>query len=523
MYGIARFQPWVRFSLRRTLLLNARPAIPLGLGRVTYRKKSSLEPARASSPSALEQDETTESDNVAKAKPADLAALASVLNHPLLVVTREIEWGNLLIGFEQANKYAIRVADGRIVGFIAEESSLGRAILRQALRTHRSFQATIMDALGTPVLRVHRPAYLVSSSISVYGMMGDTPGPLLGEVHMNWHLWRRRYDLFDAQGHQFGEIDAPMLSVEFPVRGEAAPSPENPPVIASIDKDWTGLGRELFTDARQYVVRLDPSVTPQGVLADAQRKLGLPEMANASVSSNAVESAQTPIPNRLETPSEAMQRQQQRQADLEGKLPEHHRLASATVTAGESGEVRFSEGNLNLDELDLSKRAVILATAISIDFDYFSLHSGSPGMFHMPFFFPFPIPGFGGASKAEHETPPPDSTHPAGGSTANEDAATMGAAGGAQTPPWMHPNAQDGHRGQDATAASSSSANTEADPWATFDPGVDDPSQHNDFDNDVDSGYDEGTWGASSDNDSAGGFMESLWGVFSDGDDDDDS
>jgi hypothetical protein len=43
--------------------------------------------------------------------------------------------------------------------------------------------------------------------------------------------------------------------------------------------------------------------------------------------------------------------------------------------------------------MSLDQRAVMLATAVSIDFDYFSRHSGSTGGF-----FPFPFFGFGGGA-----------------------------------------------------------------------------------------------------------------------------
>lgn len=44
-----------------------------------------------------------------------------VLSPPALVVTREYEWANILVGFEQANKYSIRAAPGgQVVGYLAE-------------------------------------------------------------------------------------------------------------------------------------------------------------------------------------------------------------------------------------------------------------------------------------------------------------------------------------------------------------------------------------------------------------------
>lgn len=47
-----------------------------------------------------------------------------VLSPPALVVTREYEWANILVGFEQANKYTIRAAPGgQVVGYLAEVGS----------------------------------------------------------------------------------------------------------------------------------------------------------------------------------------------------------------------------------------------------------------------------------------------------------------------------------------------------------------------------------------------------------------
>jgi hypothetical protein len=34
---------------------------------------------------------------------------------------------------------------------------------------------------------------------------------------------------------------------------------ENGDVIASVDRNWVGLGRELFTDTGVYIIRMDPA------------------------------------------------------------------------------------------------------------------------------------------------------------------------------------------------------------------------------------------------------------------------
>jgi Scramblase len=81
--------------------------------------------------------------------------LASVLNHPKIVAGRQMEMLNIFIGFEQANKYTLKLPDGSDVGFIAEEdTSFSNSILRQLLRTRRRLSATVLDSQGNVVLKV---------------------------------------------------------------------------------------------------------------------------------------------------------------------------------------------------------------------------------------------------------------------------------------------------------------------------------------------------------------------------------
>jgi hypothetical protein len=80
----------------------------------------------------------------------------SVLSQPLLVVGRQLEMLNVLIGFEQVNKYSIKDANGHDVGFIAEEEkSWTSGLLRQLLHTRRAFNAVVLNQQGQPILRVN--------------------------------------------------------------------------------------------------------------------------------------------------------------------------------------------------------------------------------------------------------------------------------------------------------------------------------------------------------------------------------
>eukprot|EP01116_Phalansterium_solitarium_P017330 TRINITY_DN4240_c0_g1_i1.p1 TRINITY_DN4240_c0_g1~~TRINITY_DN4240_c0_g1_i1.p1 ORF type:complete len:520 (+),score=178.91 TRINITY_DN4240_c0_g1_i1:935-2494(+) len=272
--------------------------------------------------------------------------LDSVLKHPVLIVTREIEWAQLIVGFEQANKYSLRNLDGTVVGYMAEEDGIGKTVGRQLLKTHRGFKATVFDVHGTKVLEIDRPFYMVKSSMYVR----DGDGAQLGEVHMNWHVYRRRYDLFvsntgqedssappfaadpapdapsaasgqlvpvetsSAQSQvQFAAIDGGFLEWDFALRDSYGN------LLAAVNKDWRGFAKELFTDANQYLVKM---ATVPAIAA--------PDSSDAPAAFEAFR------------------------------------------------------------ELSIAERAVTLATAVTVDFDYFSRHSRGGGLF--PWFMPIPVP-----------------------------------------------------------------------------------------------------------------------------------
>jgi len=274
-------------------------------------------------------------------------ALAPVLSGEALVVTRDIEWGTVLLGFEQANKYTLRDAHtGDAVALLAEETAtMGSAVARQLLRRRRPMTATVLSLEGEVLFRVRRPMYLVNSSMTVE----DVEGNVLGEVWQKFHLWRREYDLMLGKT-QFATVRAGLLAWEFSVE-DASGRP-----LASIDRNFQGFGKELFTDAGQYVIRF-----PEG----APREV---------------------------TPPPALE--------------------------GNAAETGGPPALLPMRSLALTERAVCLALAVCVDFDYFSQHSSGPGI--MPLGagmgMPIPVPMGGGAeaepaadaAPAAPEAPPPD-------------------------------------------------------------------------------------------------------------------
>lgn len=187
-----------------------------------------------------------------------------ILKEPTLVIERQVEMMNVFLGFEQANKYKIMNSLGEQVGFM-EEKDIGfmKMLGRQFFRLHRPFDIDVFNNYGDLLLTIKRPFSFINSHIKCYLPGYDDHGDLmfenLGESCQNWHLWRRKYNLFKLEDEvtdeyeQFGAIDAPFLSFDFPVKNDQGD------VIASVDRNWVGLGREMFTDSGVYIIRMDPA------------------------------------------------------------------------------------------------------------------------------------------------------------------------------------------------------------------------------------------------------------------------
>ena len=70
-------------------------------------------------------------------------------------MVRQLELMNVMVGFEQANKYVIMDPKGGHIGYMAEmELGMGNTMVRQMASTHRSFTTHVFDRQGKEVLRV---------------------------------------------------------------------------------------------------------------------------------------------------------------------------------------------------------------------------------------------------------------------------------------------------------------------------------------------------------------------------------
>lgn len=153
-------------------------------------------------------------------------------------------------------------------------------------------------------------------------------------------------DRDEGEFNQFAFVDEPFLSWDFGLR-----SSDNR-LIGSVNRDFAGFARELFTDTGVYALRMD----------------------------------------------------------------------SAAISPVEAGPAPQTSTAMSLDQ-----RAVMLATAVNVDFDYFSRHSGHGGFG----FFPMWFPEFGGGSAAGEAGAAGEATTGAAGRAGAAGGMSEGAAAGA--------------------------------------------------------------------------------------------
>ncbi|KAL5115605.1 hypothetical protein ACEQ8H_006492 [Pleosporales sp. CAS-2024a] len=323
-----------------------------------------------------------------------------LLDNSTLVIQRQLEMMNVLMGFEQANRYVIMDPHGNHVGYLAEqEHGVGNAVARQMFRTHRSFTTHVFDKEEKEVLRFHRPFSWISSRISVYDAVGsDAPAytssnslsgtsaasivsqtsanissmplqdmSIIGSAEQEWAPLRRKYNLFLARNLDDDDGAAPSTPPQL-VSGDLPLSDSKAAVVAR-----EGHGREI---AMVQFARVDePFLSWDFSLKSEDNRLV------GSVNRN-----------------------------FGGFAREIFTDTGVYALRMDSAGTGTEEQGGPVSGMTLDQRAVMLATAVSIDFDYFSRHSGS-GIGGM---WPLWMPWWGGEA--------------AGGAAAGE-AGAVGAAG----------------------------------------------------------------------------------------------
>ncbi|PGH09409.1 hypothetical protein AJ80_07684 [Polytolypa hystricis UAMH7299] len=314
---------------------------------------------------------------------------AGILANSGLVVQRQLEMMNVLLGFEQANRYVILDAQGNHVGYMAEqEKGIGSMMTRQWFRTHRSFVTHVFDRHQNEVLRFHRPFSWINSKIRVYdplevadvalshstGLQTTSQDALVsaaggeakvssldlsqmrvvGEAQQQWAPLRRKYNLFLFHENPNPETNLGSEPISLP---DSNLSQSQQLQVARASQSPSGGGA-----FGQFAYVDEPFLSWDFSLLSANSQL------IGSVNRNFGGFAREIF---TDTGVYALR------MDSAGLVEEggQRHLVSQTHKS-----VAQTTG------MTLDQRAVMLATAVSIDFDYFSRHSNSSGLGFFPFF-----------------------------------------------------------------------------------------------------------------------------------------
>lgn len=164
-----------------------------------------------------------------------------------LVVRQRKEWGEILTGFEQKNKYVVMDASGRELYAAAEEG--GSLLLRWFLKALRPFEITVYTFDSRPVLKLKRPFRFYFHELEIKGPDGGK----LGSIQRRFSLLRRIYSVADNTGKEIFQLFGPILHPwTFEIR-------KNDNEYGKITKKWSGLLREGFTDADNFGVTFPAS------------------------------------------------------------------------------------------------------------------------------------------------------------------------------------------------------------------------------------------------------------------------
>lgn len=149
-----------------------------------------------------------------------------------------------LFGIETRNKYAIEV-NGAPVAFAAEQGKGGLAFLARMFFGHwRTFEIHFFDNARQLVLRALHPFRFMFQRLEV----SAADGRPLGAIQQRFSIISKRFDVTDPSGRLLLSVSSPIWRPwTFQFERDGRP-------LARVEKKWSGMLREAFTDADRFRV-----------------------------------------------------------------------------------------------------------------------------------------------------------------------------------------------------------------------------------------------------------------------------
>jgi uncharacterized protein YxjI len=166
--------------------------------------------------------------------------------HQELVVRQEVEHFEAFTQLETKNRYSVSTPDGDRLLYAYEESGfLGRMVLKN----HRPLSVHVVGSDNEPILTASRSFFWFLSHLHVQ----DGGGRVVGSLSRRFNLLSRRFTIEDPVGTVLAEIRGPLL------RPNTFMVYKQDEEIARVTKQWSGIGREAFTDADTFRIEMETS------------------------------------------------------------------------------------------------------------------------------------------------------------------------------------------------------------------------------------------------------------------------
>jgi len=152
-----------------------------------------------------------------------------------------------LFGIETRNKYSLE-AGGAPFGFAAEQGKGGLAFLARFFVGHwRTFEIHFFDNARQLVLRAVHPFRFLFQRLEV----SDANGRPLGAIQQRFSRISKRFDVTDPSDRLLLSVSSPFWrpwTFAFERDGRA---------LARVEKKWSGMLQEAFTDADRFRVAFE--------------------------------------------------------------------------------------------------------------------------------------------------------------------------------------------------------------------------------------------------------------------------
>uniref|UniRef100_A0A182Y0X4 Phospholipid scramblase n=2 Tax=Anopheles stephensi TaxID=30069 RepID=A0A182Y0X4_ANOST len=169
-----------------------------------------------------------------------------------LLVHQKVELLEAFTGFETANKYTIKNTLGQKVYWAMEDTGCCN---RMCCGAARAFDMKILDTYQNEVLHFNRPLRCSSCWFPCCLQTMEVtapPGNVIGYVEQDWSILTPQFSIKDQNGDTVLKISGPFCTFSICGDVEFEVLSTNGAQVGKISKQWSGLGREMFTDADHF-------------------------------------------------------------------------------------------------------------------------------------------------------------------------------------------------------------------------------------------------------------------------------